>query len=54
MLIRYSIHDMHGHALNLFSSLLSFYSMTLKPDNFMITCVLKALSVLFPDSILAK
>ena len=54
MLIGYSIHDMHGRTLNLFSSLLSSYSVTLKPDNFTMTCVLKALSVLFPDSILAK
>ncbi|RVW98841.1 Pentatricopeptide repeat-containing protein [Vitis vinifera] len=54
MLIGYSIHNMHVHTLNLLSSLLPSYSLTLKPDNFTITCVLKALSVLFPDSILAK
>lgn len=54
MLSGYSNHNMHVHTLNLFSSLLSSYSLSLKPDNFTITCVLKALSALFPVSILAK
>ncbi|KAJ0088108.1 hypothetical protein Patl1_31981 [Pistacia atlantica] len=54
MLIAYSVHDMYTDTLKLFSSLLSSYSVDLKPDNFTITCVLKALSGLFCESRLAK
>ncbi|KAK1562975.1 hypothetical protein Q3G72_020286 [Acer saccharum] len=45
---------MYADTLKLFSSMLSSYSTDLKPDNFMITCVLKALSGLFCESRLAK
>ncbi|KAK4833808.1 hypothetical protein QYF36_011717 [Acer negundo] len=54
MLIAYSSHDMYADTLKLFSSMLSSYSTDLKPDNFTITCVLKALSGLFCESRLAK
>lgn len=54
MLIAYSGHDMYTDALKLFSSLLSSYSMNLMPDNFTITCVLKALTGLFREPKLAK
>ncbi|KAK9267932.1 hypothetical protein L1049_010369 [Liquidambar formosana] len=54
MLIGYSLHNMHTNTLKLFSSLVSSSSTMLKPDNFTITCVLKALSSLFPDAKLAK
>ncbi|KAI9154027.1 hypothetical protein LWI28_020093 [Acer negundo] len=54
MLIAYSSHDMYADTLKLFSSMLSSYSTELKPDNFTITCVLKALSGLFCESRLAK
>ncbi|KAK0584606.1 hypothetical protein LWI29_016070 [Acer saccharum] len=45
---------MYADTLKLFSSMLSSYSTDLKPDNFTITCVLKALSGLFCESRLAK
>lgn len=55
MLIAYSLHNKHLDTLNLFSSLVSSsYAADVKPDNFSITCVLKALSSLFPDSNLGK
>ncbi|XP_077213130.1 pentatricopeptide repeat-containing protein At2g37310-like [Tasmannia lanceolata] len=47
MLIAYSHHNQHSQTLNLFSSLASLGSI-LKPDNFTITSLLKALSSLFP------
>ncbi|XP_059667749.1 pentatricopeptide repeat-containing protein At2g37310-like [Cornus florida] len=53
MLFGYSRHNMHMETLELFSSFLSSSS-SAKPDNFTITCVLKALSSLFPNSNLAK
>ena len=54
MLIAYSLHNMHIDTLKLFSSLVSCYSTNVKPDNFTVTCVLKALASLFSDSTLAK
>ncbi|KAK1582256.1 hypothetical protein Q3G72_013333 [Acer saccharum] len=45
---------MYADTLKLFSSMLSSYSTDLKPDNFTITCVLKALSGLFCELRLAK
>lgn len=54
MLIAYSAHDMYTDTLRLFSSLASSFSEDLKPDNFTITCVLKALTGLFRDSRFAK
>ncbi|KAL5807466.1 hypothetical protein ACOSQ4_030199 [Xanthoceras sorbifolium] len=54
MLIAYSSHDRYADTLKLFSSLLSSYSAHLKPDDFTITCVLKALSGWLCESRLAK
>ncbi|KAF5204475.1 Pentatricopeptide repeat-containing protein [Thalictrum thalictroides] len=60
MFIAYSIHEKHKQTLKLFYSLVKVTSSTidqippLKPDNFTITCVLKALMTLFPDSKIAK
>ncbi|KAF8396662.1 hypothetical protein HHK36_018287 [Tetracentron sinense] len=53
MLIAYSTHNRYTQVLKLFSSLVSS-STGVKADNFTITSLLKALSSLFPDSILAK
>ncbi|KAA8518831.1 hypothetical protein F0562_016395 [Nyssa sinensis] len=53
MLIGYCLHNMHIETLKLFSSFISSSSST-KPDNFTVTCVLKALSSLFPDIKLAR
>lgn len=54
MLIGYSLHNRHADTLKLFSSLMSSYSTDVKPDNFTVTCVLKALASLFCKSRLAK
>ncbi|OVA09960.1 Pentatricopeptide repeat [Macleaya cordata] len=54
MLIAYSLHNKHTQTLKLFSSLVSSSETNVKPDNFTITSVLKALSSLFPDRNLAK
>ncbi|PON72796.1 Tetratricopeptide-like helical domain containing protein [Parasponia andersonii] len=54
MLIAYSLHNMHTDVLKLFSSLVSSYSTDVKPDNFTVTCVLKALASLIFDPRLAK
>ncbi|XP_062117083.1 LOW QUALITY PROTEIN: pentatricopeptide repeat-containing protein At2g37310 [Humulus lupulus] len=54
MLIAYSFHNMHTVTLNLFTSLVSSCSTDVKPDNFSVTCVLKALGSLLFDVILAK
>lgn len=56
LLIGYSLNNFHNETLELFSSFL--YSgrrgMSAKPDSFTITCVLKALSGVSTDSVLAK
>lgn len=54
MLMGYSLHNMHADTLKLFSLLVSSCSTTVKPDNFTITSVLKALTSLFADTKLAK
>lgn len=54
MLIGYSLHNLHTETLKLFSSMVSSYSMDVIPDNFTITCLLKALASFFHDSRLAK
>lgn len=54
MLIAYSLHNLHTDTLKLFSSLVSSCSSDVKPDNFTVTCVLKALASLFFDPRLAK
>lgn len=54
MLIAFSSHDLYVDTLKLFSSMLSFCSVDLKPDRFTITCVLKALTGLFGERNLAK
>ncbi|KAL5546258.1 hypothetical protein UlMin_005945 [Ulmus minor] len=54
MLIGYSIHNMHTETLKLFSSLVLCWNDHVKPDNFTVPCVLKALASLFSDSRLAK
>lgn len=54
MLIGYSLHNLHTETLKLFSSWVSSYSMDVRPDNFTITCLLKALASLFSHSRLAK
>ncbi|KAF4379677.1 hypothetical protein F8388_023694 [Cannabis sativa] len=54
MLIAYSFHNMHNDMLNLFTSLVSSCSTDVKPDNFSVTCVLKALASLPFDVRLAK
>ncbi|XP_010274119.2 PREDICTED: pentatricopeptide repeat-containing protein At2g37310 [Nelumbo nucifera] len=54
MFIAYSLHNRHSETLKLFSSLVASSTGTVKPDNFTVTSVLKALSCLFPDSRLAK
>ncbi|KAJ4977678.1 hypothetical protein NE237_008458 [Protea cynaroides] len=54
MLIAFSLHNKHEETLKLFSSLVSSSTPTVIPDNFTVTCLLKALSSLFPDSGLGK
>ncbi|KAK2971597.1 hypothetical protein RJ640_024233 [Escallonia rubra] len=54
LLIGYSSQNRHVETLKLFSTFLSSLSALAKPDNFTITCVLKALSSLLPDAKLAK
>ncbi|KAJ7977041.1 Pentatricopeptide repeat-containing protein [Quillaja saponaria] len=52
MLIGYSLHGLYNDVLKLFSSLA--FSGNIFPDNFTITCILKALAALFDVSTLAK
>lgn len=54
MLIGYSLHNLHADTLKLFASFMSSCSTDVKPDNFTVTCVLKALASLFSESRLAK
>ncbi|XP_016463178.1 pentatricopeptide repeat-containing protein At2g37310-like [Nicotiana tabacum] len=56
LLIGYSSENHNSETLKLFSSFLSrnFGSADVRPDNFTMTCVLKALSGLLVDSVLAK
>ncbi|KAB2630759.1 pentatricopeptide repeat-containing protein [Pyrus ussuriensis x Pyrus communis] len=54
MLIGYSINNMHADTLKWFSAMVSSCSDQAKPDNFTVTCVLKALGVLLSGSKLAK
>ncbi|XP_042475000.1 pentatricopeptide repeat-containing protein At2g37310 [Macadamia integrifolia] len=54
MLIACSLHNKHEETLKLFSSLISTSTATVIPDNFTLTCLLKALSSLLPDSGLGK
>ncbi|KAK3012960.1 hypothetical protein RJ639_008997 [Escallonia herrerae] len=54
LLIGYSSQNRHLETLKLFSTFLSSLSALAKPDNFTITCVLKALSSLLPDAKLAE
>lgn len=54
LLIGYSCNGMDLDTLSLFSHWLSSVSPVAKPDHFTVTCVLKSLSSLFPEWILAK
>ncbi|XP_074319652.1 pentatricopeptide repeat-containing protein At2g37310 [Silene latifolia] len=54
MLIAYSSHSEEIETLTLFSSFLRDSDVFMKPDNFSLTCVLKALSSLFFDVDLGK
>uniref|UniRef100_A0A803M0I0 Pentatricopeptide repeat-containing protein n=1 Tax=Chenopodium quinoa TaxID=63459 RepID=A0A803M0I0_CHEQI len=54
MFIAYSCDDKPVETLKLFSSFVRNSSVSVKPDNFTLTCVLKALSSLFSDGNLAR
>lgn len=54
MFIAYSCSDMPVETLRLFSSFVRDSSVIVKPDNFTLTCALKALSSLFSDGNLAR
>ncbi|GMH19656.1 hypothetical protein Nepgr_021497 [Nepenthes gracilis] len=54
MLIAYSNHNKLVQILELFSSFVDSSTLTVKPDNFTVTCVLKALSCLYSDANLAR
>ncbi|PRQ43401.1 putative tetratricopeptide-like helical domain-containing protein [Rosa chinensis] len=54
LLIGYSIRNMHTDTLRVFSAMVESGSPEVKPDNFTITCVMKALGGLFSGSDLAK
>ncbi|GAV65004.1 PPR domain-containing protein/PPR_2 domain-containing protein [Cephalotus follicularis] len=54
LLIGYSLQNMFTDTLRLFSSLVTDPSMGLRPDNFTVTCVLKAVSGVLCDCRLAK
>ncbi|KVH90519.1 pentatricopeptide repeat-containing protein At2g37310 [Cynara cardunculus var. scolymus] len=46
LLMGYSMNNRHTHTLKLFCCFLSASTMSVKPDNYTVTCVLKALSLL--------
>ena len=48
----YTFHNMQSDTLKLFLSLFNLISMDVKPDKFKVTCVLKALALLFSNLIL--
>ncbi|KAL7596144.1 hypothetical protein Lser_V15G28505 [Lactuca serriola] len=54
LLMGYSMNNKHPDTLKLFRSFLSASSMSVKPDNYTVTCVLKALSSLGYESSFAK
>ncbi|XP_050382365.1 pentatricopeptide repeat-containing protein At2g37310 [Argentina anserina] len=54
LLIGYSTSNMYTDTLRVFSAMLASTSPEVKPDNFTITCVMKALGGLFSGSNLAK
>ncbi|KAI3523020.1 hypothetical protein L1887_01075 [Cichorium endivia] len=54
LLMGYSMNNRHTDTLKLFRTFLSASSLSVKPDNYTVTCVLKALSSLGYDSSFAK